>query len=145
MRYEVIKDFQYTNEKMQIMILPKGQMIEKYDTDTYIFKIKGKTYQIPSLIIENNPTFFKGVNWREDLLKEMKKNKRSTTAAIHKQVVEYIDSEVLFEKELVDYETMTELLELVKEKYNLTGDKYYLDLFDKVGWTFDENKIWKKF
>jgi hypothetical protein len=145
MRYEVIKDFQYTNEKMQIMILPKNQTIEKYDTDTYIFKIKGKTYQIPAIIIENNPSFFKGVNWREDLLKEMKKNKRSTTAAIHKQIVEYIDTEVLFEKEIVDYDTMTELLEIVKEKYNLTGDKYYLDLFDKVGWTFDENKIWKKF
>ncbi len=145
MRFEVIKDFQYTNEKMQIMVLPKGQSIEKYDQDTYIFKIRGKTYQIPALIIENNPQFFKGVNWREDLLKEMKKNKRSTTAAIHKQVVEYIDNEVLFEKELVDFETMIEILEIVKEKYNLTGNKYYLDLFDKVGWTFDENKIWKKF
>ena len=145
MRFEVIKDFQYTNEKMQIMVLPKGQSIEKYDQDTYIFKIRGKTYQIPALIIENNPQFFKGVNWREDLLKEMKKNKRSTTAAIHKQVVEYIYNEVLFEKELVDFETMIEILEIVKEKYNLTGNKYYLDLFDKVGWTFDENKIWKKF
>jgi len=145
MRFEVIKDFQYTNEKMQIMILPKGQLIEKYDQDTYVFKLKSKKYQIPAIIVENNPSFFKGVNWREDLLKEMKKNKRSTTAAIHKQVIEYIDTEVLFEKELVDYETMIELLELVKEKYNLTGDKYYLDLFDRVGWTFDENKIWKKF
>jgi len=145
MRFEVIKDFQYTNEKMQIMILPKNQTIEKYDVDTYIFKMRSKTYQIPALIIENNPSFFKGVNWREDLLKEMKKNKRSTTTAIHKQIVEYIDNEVLFEKEIVDYETMIELLEIVKEKYNLTGDKIYLDLFDKVGWTFDENKIWKKF
>jgi len=145
MRFEVIKDFQYTNEKMQIMVLPKNQTIEKYDQDTYIFKIRSKTYQIPAAIIENNPSFFKGVNWREDLLKEMKKNKRSTTAAIHKQIVEYIDNEVLFEKEIVDYETMNDLLEIIKEKYNLTGDKYYLDLFDRVGWTFDENKIWKKF
>lgn len=145
MRYEVIKDFQYTNEKMQIMILPENQVVEQYDTDTYIFKIRAKTYQIAKILIENNPSFFKVVDWREDLLRVMKKDKKSTTPTIHKQVVAYIENEVLFEKEIVDNEILIDLLKLAREKYNISGEKYFLDLFDKVGWAFDEDRIWKKF
>lgn len=145
MRFEVIKDFQYTNEKMQIMVLTENQVIDKYDEDTYIFKVRAKTYQIPSLIIENNPAFFRKSDWRVDLLREMKKDKKSTTPAIHKQIVAYFDSQVFFERDLVDHDLLIEMLKLVREKYNLTGDKFYLDIFDKIGWTFDEDRIWKKY
>lgn len=145
MRFEVVKDFQYTNEKMQIMVLTEGQVVEKYDTDTYTFKVRVKTYQIPALIIENNPAFFRKVDWRVDLLRDMKKNKKSTTPAIHKQIVAYFDNEVFFERELIEYETLTALLKLVREKYNVTADKYYLDIFDNLGWAFDEDRIWKKY
>ena len=145
MRYEVIKDFQYTNEKMQIMVLAENQIIDKYDDDCYIFKIRHKTYQVPAQIIENNPAFFRKVDWRQDLLAEMKKNKKSTTVAIHKQVVSYIEHEVLFEKEIIEQHTLIELLKLVREKYNVTADKFYLDLFDTIGWAFDEDRIWKKY
>lgn len=145
MRFEVIKDFQYTNEKMQIMVLNENQVITKYDNDTYTFKVRAKTYQIPALIIENNPAFFKKADWRVDLLREMKLNKKSTTPAIHKQIVAYFDSEVFFERELIENDTVIDLLKLVREKYNLTGDKYYLDIFDRIGWTFDEDRIWKKY
>jgi len=145
MRYEVIKDFQYTNEKMQIMILSENQVLDKYDDDWYIFTVRNKGYEIGSKLVENNPLYFKKVDWRPDLLREMKKNKKSTTAAIHKQVVSYFDSSVLFEKDIVENEHLIELLKLAREKYNVSGEKYYLDLFDNVGWAFDEDRIWKKF
>ena len=145
MRYEVIKDFQYTNEKMQIMILPESQVVEQYDADTYMFKMRTKAYQITALLVENNPSFFKVVDWREDLLREMKKDKKSTTPTIHKQVVAYIENEVLFEKEILDNEVLIDLLKLAREKYNITGEKFFLDIFDRVGWAFDEDRIWKKF
>jgi hypothetical protein len=145
MRVEVVKDFQYTNEKMQIMVLPTGEVLEKQDAEFYRFKKRMSIYTVPVEIIENNPIFFKVVDWREDLLREMKKNKKSTTPAIHKQVVAYIENEVLFNKEIIENDVMEELLKLVREKYNVTSDKKYLDLFDKVGWAFDKDRIWKKY
>ena len=145
MRVEVIKDFQYMNDKMQILVLPVGEVLEKQDSEFYRFKKRTSIYTVPVEIIENNPSFFKQVDWREDLLREMKKNKKSTTPAVHKQVVAYIENEVLFNKDVVDNDVMEEMLKIVREKYNVTSDKHYLDIFDRVGWGFDQDRIWKKY
>jgi len=144
MRYRVVKDFQYTNEKFQITILPTDQVLNKEDNGIYSFKIKGKEYAIPAEIVLKNPTFFKPIDWREDLLAYMKQNKRSTAPAVHKVVVEFMDTYVLNNKDIVDHDDMKELLELVRDKYNLTSDKKWIDIFDKLAWAFDKDKIWKK-
>lgn len=145
MRYEVIKDFQYTDEKFQIMVLPVSQVLSKVDKGLYAFKIKSKEFAIPEEVIVKNPAFFKPVDWRDDLLAWMKQHKRSTVPANHKVIVEFMDNYVLNGKDIVDHDDMRELLQLVRDKYNTTSDKQWIDLFDKLGWAFDKDKIWKKF
>lgn len=144
MRYRVVKDFQYTNEKFQITILPVDQVLNKEEDGIYTFKIKGKEYALPPEVVLKNPTFFKPIDWREDLYAYMKEHKRSTVPATHKVIVEFMDTYVLNNKDIVDHDDMKELLELVRDKYNLTGDKKWIDIFDKLAWSFDKDKIWKK-
>lgn len=145
MRYETIKDFQYTDDKGQIMLLIVNSKLTKYDEEWFIFSVGNKEYQIPSLIVMNNPSYFKPVDWREDLYDYMRKNKRSTPKAIHKQVVDFLDNEVLFEKEVVDYTTLRKMLELVRSKYYEDNQKEWIDIFNTLGWSFDEVKIYKKY
>jgi hypothetical protein len=145
MRYQVIKDFQYTDEKHQIMILPAAQILSKVDKGIYAFKIKSKEYAIPEEVVIKNPVFFKAVDWRDDLMSYMKEHKRSTVPANHKIVVEFFDTFVLNGKDVVDQDDMKDLLMLVRDKYNMTSDKRWIDIFDKLGYGFDNDKIWKKF
>lgn len=144
MRYRVIKDFQYTNEKHQITVLPTDSVLNKEEDAIYSFKIKGKEYAIPSDVVLKNPQFFKPIDWREDLMAYMKQHKKSTVPAQHKVVVEFMDNYVLNNKDIVEQDDMKELLELVRDKYNLTNDKKWIDIFDKLHWAFDNEKIWKK-
>ena len=143
MRFELIKEFQYVNPERQILSLAVNNIVEKVDANWYGFEIRGKAYKIESAIVESNPAYFKLIDWRVDLLEMMKDKRKATLPALHKSVVGFIEENLMNKHELIEQTVVLKMLEAVKRVYLETLDEEWNEIFSKIGYIFDENKITK--
>ena len=146
MNYKVIKDFQFTNAEKKIDVLKVGSILTMDPTsiEQYIFKKGNKEYLYDGDIIQNNPDFFEPVDWKNDLLVEIKRCKVKTPAVIFKAVTGYLDRYVFSKSILIPNEYKEILADSCFNRYQITGDKSYQSALKLLGYDNDQDKYWLK-
>ena len=87
MKHNVIQDYQFVTTDKKIVILKSGVTLENYT-----YSIKGKdSIHIDKDIIDNNISFFKPIDWKEELTIFLKQNKIPQPAIITKKIVPFIE------------------------------------------------------
>jgi TolA-binding protein len=108
-KHKVIKDFHYLKEDKKIVILQANSFLEEY-----IYTSKDETFEVDKEIVANNPEFFQEVDWRNELLLFMKKNKIPQPAVLSKKIIPFIDEMFFsttedFSSSSIDDEALREL------------------------------------
>jgi hypothetical protein len=87
MKHKVIQDYQFVTTDKKIIILKSGITLENYT-----YSIKGKdSIHIDKDIIDNNISFFKPIDWKEELNIFLKQNKIPQPAIITKKIIPFIE------------------------------------------------------
>lgn len=141
MAYELVKDFQYINEKKQILTLPKGTKVENEKEGFYIFKVRGKTLSLEKDLVIANPEYFKKIDWITEVAEILKKNRKTTSPKLAKIIGEYVNKEVLKGHELVTEQLLTIMLEACRIQYYSLKDESFLEPIKKLGWSYNEKGI----
>ena len=142
MAYELVQDFQYTNDKKQILTLKKGTKLETEVDGFYIFKVQGRTMSLERDLVINNPDFFKKIDWVVDLAEVLKKNRKATSPKLAKIIGEYVQTNVLEGHEMVPHELMEIMMEACRIQYYDTKDENYLRPIKKMGWAYNEKGVY---
>jgi len=107
-KHKVIQDYQFTTNDKKIVILKIGTILENY---TYSNKSTLENIKMDKDIIDKNTSFFKQIDWKEELNSFIKTNKIPQPAVLTKKLVPFIeemfilnniksDNNIDFEKEL---------------------------------------------
>lgn len=115
LKHKVIKDFHYLKEDKKIVVLQANTFLEEY-----IYTSKDETFEVDKEIVANNPEFFQEVDWRNELLLFMKKNKIPQPAVLSKKIIPFIDE--MFFSSTEDVATTTIDEEAVRELENKEYD-----------------------
>lgn len=115
LKHKVIKDFHYLKEDKKIVVLQANTFLEEY-----IYTSKDETFEVDKEIVANNPEFFQEVDWRNELLLFMKKNKIPQPAVLSKKIIPFIDE--MFFSSIEDVATTTIGEEAVRELENKEYD-----------------------
>jgi hypothetical protein len=137
MLYKLKKDFQHTNTAGQIQLLNAGAKIDKKEGDSYIIKQGNKILYIDAKIVEANPDFFEKVDFRSQLTVLLKTNNTRTAPKLAEIVENFIETNLLDNKQIVDNNDISLLLSASKEMYSTTNDEKYLAVIKKLGWGLD--------
>lgn len=138
-KHKVIQDYQFTTNDKKIVILKIGTILENY---TYSNKSTLENIKMDKDIIDKNTSFFKQIDWKEELNSFIKTNKIPQPAVLTKKLVPFIeemfilnniksDNNIDFEKELkfkdkelTDTKNKLVVLETqINEKKNLFYDQ----------------------
>ena len=138
-KHKVIQDYQFTTNDKKIVILKIGTILENY---TYSNKSTLENIKMDKDIIDKNTSFFKQIDWKEELNSFIKTNKIPQPAVLTKKLVPFIeemfilnniksDNNIDFEKELKSKDkeltdTKNKLIVLetqINEKKNLFYDQ----------------------
>ena len=138
-KHKVIQDYQFTTNDKKIVILKIGTILENY---TYSNKSTLENIKMDKDIIDKNTSFFKQIDWKEELNSFIKTNKIPQPAVLTKKLVPFIeemfilnniksDKNIDFEKELKSKDkeltdTKNKLIVLetqINEKKNLFYDQ----------------------
>jgi TolA-binding protein len=116
LKHKVIKDFHYLKEDKKIVILQANSFLEEY-----IYTSKDETFEVDKEIVANNPEFFQEVDWRNELLLFMKKNKIPQPAVLSKKIIPFIDEMFFSTTEDVSSSSIDDeaLRELENKEYDL--------------------------
>ncbi len=116
LKHKVIKDFHYLKEDKKIVILQANSFLEEY-----IYTSKDETFEVDKEIVANNPEFFQEVDWRNELLLFMKKNKIPQPAVLSKKIIPFIDEMFFSTTEDVSNSSIDDeaLRELENKEYDL--------------------------
>lgn len=116
LKHKVIKDFHYLKEDKKIVVLQANTFLEEY-----IYTSKDETFEVDKEIVANNPEFFQEVDWRNELLLFMKKNKIPQPAVLSKKIIPFIDEMFFSSTEDVATTTIDEeaARELENKEYDL--------------------------
>ena len=125
------------------MTLKKGTKIERKDGDEYVIPLARKEYRIKSVIVENNPNFFEKIDMKVQIFNLLKLNNKRTMSKLSEILVEFIEKEILAEKELVEDETMKVLLEACRQQYLSSMEDKWLIPIHKFGWDVDSKGVFK--
>lgn len=87
LKHKVIQDYQFVSSDKKIIVLKTNTILENY-----VYSPKGgDSIKIDKDIIENNSTFFKVVDWKEELHSYIKSNKIPQPAILTKKIIPFID------------------------------------------------------
>ena len=116
LKHKVIKDFHYLKEDKKIVILQANSFLEEY-----IYTSKDETFEVDKEIVASNPEFFQEVDWRNELLLFMKKNKIPQPAVLSKKIIPFIDEMFFSTTEDVSSSSIDDeaLRELENKEYDL--------------------------
>lgn len=142
MAYELIKDFQYINDKKQILTLPKGTKVENEVDNFFIFKVKGKTLSLEKDLVMTNPEFFKKIDWVIELAEILKKNRKSTSPKLAKTIGEFVEKEVLKNHEVVPQPLLLIMMEACRIQYYSIKDETFLEPIIKMDWSYNEKGVY---
>lgn len=142
MAYELVQDFQYINDKKQILTLPKGTKVENEKDGYFIFKVRGKTLSLETDLVVNNPEFFKKTDWVIDLAEILKKNKKATSPRLAKIVGEFFTDSVMKGQTLVSEQLLHTMLEACRIQYYSLKDESFLEPIKKLGWSYNERGVY---
>jgi hypothetical protein len=143
MIYILKKDFQHTASDGVILFLKVGTKIDRKDGDEYIITQARKEFRIKAVIVENNPTFFEKIDLKAQLTTLCKINVKRTAPKMAEILVDFIDKEILADKELVDNEQMKVVLEACRLQYISTKEDKWLIPIQKLGWSVDSKGVFK--
>ena len=82
-KHKVIQDFQFISSDKKIIVLKANTILENY---TYNPKGSGEPLKLEKELIENNNSFFKPLDWREELHTFIKVNKIPQPAIMTKKI-----------------------------------------------------------
>jgi hypothetical protein len=147
MNYRVIQNFQFTTADKKIDVLKIGSILapDLSSEEQYVFKKGTKEFLYDAQLIENNPEFFEAIDWRDDLLVEMKKCKMKTVAPMFKTVVNFLNNEILSKNTLIQNDYLSTLASACYQSYKKTGEVKFLEPLTVMGYEYNENDYWKKF
>lgn len=86
LKHKVIKEFQFLTDDKKILILKINTVLEEY-----VYSQKDENITIDKEIVDNNPEFFKEVDWRAEFLLYLKINKIPQPAVLSKKIIPFID------------------------------------------------------
>ncbi len=89
-KHKLLQDFQFISEDKKIFILEKGNILEEY-----IYSFKNEDIPVDKDIVDNNPQFFQLLDWKTELLLEIKSKKISQPSQVHKKIIPFIESMIL--------------------------------------------------
>jgi len=153
MKHRVLRDYQFVDVSKKIFVLKANSVIEDY-----VAEIGSESIDIDRAIIDNNPDFFEPIDWKDELVGFMRKNKFPQPAVLGKKLIPYIEENILvtnnskFVQKTFEKENLTLLDNIVYEKllnyarcYYYSGDKNpeIPVIFDKLGYKFNEHGISK--
>ena len=144
MAYELIKDFQYTNEDNKILTLPQGTLLEMVVDNNYIFKIKTRDYKLEQTIVENNPTFFKKRTVGVLLTELIKKNKKRTAPKLSEMIIdEIINKELVKGREFITLDSVEIVVKACYLKFKDSNKEEYLIPIHELGYGIDSDGLFK--
>lgn len=144
MAYELIKDFQYTNEDNKILTLSQGTMLDQEVGDYYVFKIKNRDYKLEKNIVENNPAFFKKRTVDTLLAELIKKNKKRTAPKLTEMIMEdIIDGEILKGRELITPESIEIVVKACFLQFKASSKEEYMIPIHELGYGIDADGLFK--
>lgn len=144
MIYILTKDFQHTTSDGQILFLKKGSKIDRKDGDDYIITQSRKEYRIKAVIVEKNPDFFEKIDLKSQLQTVLKENSKRTIPKTAEILCEFINTEILSGKTLIDDDIIKIMLDCCRLQYISTKDDKYLIPFKKLGWNIDSKGVYKE-
>lgn len=142
MAYELVQDFQYINDKKQILTLPKGTKVENEKDGFFIFKVRGKTLSLEMELVMSNPEFFKKTDWVIDLAELLKKNRKATSPRLAKMIGDFVVSDVMKGQTLVNEAILHTMMEACRIQYYSIKDESFLEPIKKLGWSYNERGVY---
>ena len=85
-KHKLVKEFQYITTDKKIFILSVGTIL-----DNYTYNLNGTEIPIDKEIIENNPIYFQVLDWRKELLVQLKANKVPKPTIVAKAILPFIE------------------------------------------------------
>lgn len=144
MLYKIIQDFQYLNSENVISVLKKGLTIDRRDGQDYIISALRKDIRINVSIVESNPNFFEKTDIKSQLTTIIKESKGKSVLKTVDVLDNFINDEVINNKILVSYDLLSEMLDACRLMYKNTENEKWLLPINKLGWSVDENTVYKE-
>jgi DNA repair exonuclease SbcCD ATPase subunit len=114
LKHKVIKEFQFLTPDKKILILKANTVLEEY-----VYSQKDEKITIDKDIVDNNPEFFKEVDWKADLLSYLKTNKIPQPAVLSKKLFPFIEEFINTNSEPVQNLDVNKLKDLENKEFDL--------------------------
>lgn len=112
-KHRLLSDYPYITDTKKIINIKSGVILEEYF-------FKDENLLIDKEIVDSNPDFFQIIEWKEELLIWLKKNKIPQPAVLSKKIIPFIDE--MFFSSTEDVATTTIDEEAVRELENKEYD-----------------------
>ena len=87
-KHRVVTDYQFITSDKKIVVLKTGTILENH---TYFNKVNNELIKVDKDIIDNNTSFFKPIDWKEELNSYIKSHKIPQPAVLTKKLVPFIE------------------------------------------------------
>lgn len=122
-KHKILKDFQFLTEDKKIVVLKTGSILEEYRYGT-----KSDFIRIDKEIVDSNPEFFSPIDWKQELLANLKQNKITQPAQVAKKIIPFIEDMIISQESLrsnyIDIDHDKKLKEKTLELKNIENEYY---------------------
>ena len=84
-KHKLLSDYQYTSSDKKIFLIKSGTILDNYN-----YRIKDEMIEVDKDIIDNNPQYFKIIDWKEELHTFIKVNKLPSPKTLANKLRNYI-------------------------------------------------------